>query len=61
MVEGHRSSNSAQANSLRAAERDELEAKAADGDADATKGLQAIAEFEAKRDHPATEANQVVV
>ncbi|KAJ3105610.1 hypothetical protein HDU96_008482 [Phlyctochytrium bullatum] len=48
---------------ITAAERDELEAKAAEGDAEAKKRLDAIAEYEAKRDQPATaeEANKVVV
>ncbi|KAJ3118112.1 hypothetical protein HDU96_003880 [Phlyctochytrium bullatum] len=46
---------------ITAAERDELESKAADGDAEAKKKLEAIADYEAKRDQPAAEANKVVV
>ncbi|KAJ3118327.1 hypothetical protein HDU96_002484 [Phlyctochytrium bullatum] len=40
---------------ITAAERDELEAKAAEGDAEAKKKLEAIAEYEAKRDVPSSE------
>ncbi|KAJ3211174.1 hypothetical protein HDU67_004733 [Dinochytrium kinnereticum] len=45
---------------ITAAERDELEAKAAEGDEEARKKLEAIAEFEAKKDQPAADKVGVV-